>query len=137
MIRAIHNGAMERRGRTAISFLVVVGLLSGACGGGGGSSNDAYGERNAVAVQGSSVTVHMKDLQFQPMGIKVKLGTKVTWVDDEPVIHNVRQVQDVFLSPDVLTKGQTFSFTFDTPGTYRYQCTYHHPKMNGVVIVEK
>lgn len=32
--------------------------------------------------------------------------------------------------------GDTFSYTFDAPGTYRYQCTFHHPNMNGMVIVE-
>lgn len=116
--------------------LIVAGLLAASCGG-GSDGGDAYGVRNAVAVQGSSITVEMKDIQFQPKGIKVKPGTKVTWVNEEPVIHNVRQIEDVFLSPDVLNKGETFSFTFDKPGTYRYQCTYHHPNMNGVVIVEK
>jgi len=32
--------------------------------------------------------------------------------------------------------GDTFSFTFDKPRTHRYQCTFHHPNINGVVIVE-
>ncbi len=115
--------------------MVVAGLLAASCRG-GSSSTDAYGERNPVPVQGSSITVHMKDIQFQPKGIKVKPGTKVTWLNDDPVVHNVRQIEDVFLSPDVIKQGDTFSFTFDKPGTYRYQCTYHHPNMNGVVIVE-
>lgn len=32
--------------------------------------------------------------------------------------------------------GDTFSFTFDKPGTHPCQCTCHHPNMDGVVIVE-
>jgi plastocyanin len=60
----------------------------------------------------------------------------VTWVNDDNVVHNVRQVESVFLSPEEMSRGESFSFTFDQPGTYRYQCTFHHPTMNGVVIVE-
>lgn len=110
-------------------------LFVAACGGGQGT--DAYGERSPVAVTGSSVTVEMKDIKFQPQGIKVKPGTTVTWVNKDAVIHNVRQVESVFLSQDVMREGDTFTYTFDKPGTYRYQCTYHHPNMNGVVIVEQ
>ena len=113
----------------------VVALVAWACG--GGSDGDAYGERSAVEVTGASVTVEMKDIEFHPKGIKVKPGTTVTWVNEDSVIHNVRQVESVFLSPDVLREGDTFTYTFDKPGTYRYQCTYHHPNMNGVVIVEE
>jgi plastocyanin len=116
----------------ALHALSVAALLAGACGGGG---NDAYGERSAIKVSGMSVTVELKDIQFRPQGIRVKPGTTVTWVNKDPVIHNVRQVESVFLSPDEVQPGHTFSYTFDKPGTYRYQCTFHHPSMNGVVIV--
>ena len=115
--------------------LFAVALLAGACGGDGG--NDAYGERSAIEVSGLSVTVELKGIRFQPQGIRVKPGTTVTWVNNDPVIHNVRQVESVFLSPDVVQPGETFFYTFDKPGRYRYQCTLHHPSMNGVVIVEE
>ncbi len=132
-----HTDATQRRARTGIAlFFIVAGLLVTSCGGGGGG-NDAYGERGAVVAQSSSITVHMKDIQFQPKGIRVKPGTTVTWVNDDRVLHNVRQVESVFLSPDVMKHGDIFNYNFDKPGTYRYVCTYHHPKMNGVVIVEE
>ena len=118
---------------SCLPFVAAV-LLFTACGSGNGA--DAYGERNAVAVQGNSVTVELKGIQFQPQGIKVKPGTTVTWVNKDPLIHNVRQVESVFLG-DAMKEGDTFSYTFDKPGKYRYQCTYHHPNMNGVVIVEE
>jgi len=52
---------------------VVVGVS--ACGG-DGSGSDAYGESGAISLTAESVTVEMKDLSFQPQGIKVKPGTK-------------------------------------------------------------
>ncbi len=98
---------------------------------------DAYGESRAVVVLAASVTVDMKDLRFQPQGIRVRPGTTVTWVNKDAIVHNVRQVQSAFLSPNEMKSGDSFSFTFDKPGSYRYQCTFHHPAMNGVVIVEE
>ncbi len=109
-----------------------------ACGGSGGDSRtDAYGESNAEAVSESSVVIAMKGLRFLPQGIKVSVGTTVTWRNEDAVAHNVRQIQSEFLSPDAMEPGQTFTYTFDRLGTYRYQCTFHHPDMNGVVIVEE
>src|SRR3972149_5712413 len=83
--------------------LFAAALLAGACGGDGG--NDAYGERGAIEVSGLSVTVELKDIRFRPQGIRVKPGTKVTWINNDPIIHNVRQVESVFLSPDVVQPG--------------------------------
>jgi plastocyanin len=119
----------------ALLALFAATLVAAACGRDGGS--DAYGERSAIEVSGTSVTVELKDIRFRPQGIRVKPGTTVTWVNKDPVIHNVRQVESVFLSLDVVQPGDTFSYTFDKPGKYRYQCTFHHPNMNGVVIVEE
>ena len=112
----------------------IVVLASSDCGDGGGS--DAYGESQAVSLSDQAVTVEMKDNSFEPQGIRVKPGTTVTWVNKDPAVHNVRQVESAFLSPDVNPAGK-FIFTLDQPGRYRYQCTYHHPNMNGVVFVEE
>lgn len=125
---------MNMPARGMLSLLAVALLLGVSCGGSKGS--DAYGERNAVEIAANSVTVEMKDIQFQPQGIRVSPGTTVTWVNHDSVVHNVRQVESVFLSQDDMEQGDRFTFTFDKPGRYRYQCTYHHPDMNGVVIVE-
>ena len=127
------------RWRGAVSsltvFLLIAGLSASACG--GGSEADAYGESNAEAVSADSVTIEMQSLQFSPQGIKVKPGTTVTWMNRDPVVHNVKQIESAFLSEDEMAEGDSFSFRFDKPGTYRYQCTFHHPNMNGVVIVEE
>ena len=115
----------------------LLGLAVAGCGGSGdGSRTDAYGESNPQPVSGTSVVVEMKDNRFHPQGVKVGVGTTVTWVNNDAAVHNVRQVQSEFLSPDVIEPGQTFVYTFNRAGTYRYQCTFHHPDMNGVVIVE-
>lgn len=119
----------------ALAAVVWLAVASAACTGSGGETSDAYGERNPRAIEGDSVTVELTNLQFQPQGIRIKPGTTVTWVNKEGALHNVRQIESVFLSQDEMRRGGSFSFTFNEPGTYRYQCTFHHPNMNGVVIV--
>jgi len=126
---------MRGRGRwLVVSLLLAAVVVTAACG--GDDDTDAYGESSPVSLEGGSVTVEMSDIRFQPQGIKVKVGTSVTWVNRDEVPHNVRQVESEFLSPDVMALGQSFTFTFGNPGRFRYQCTLHHPDMNGVVIVE-
>lgn len=120
-------------GLATLAAALVVALLAF----GGESRPDAYGKASAASVDADSVTVEMKDLQFHPQGIRVRPGTTVTWVNNDPVLHNVRQVESHFLSPVSMEPGEVFSFTFEEPGEYRYQCTYHHPTMNGIVIVEE
>jgi plastocyanin len=107
-----------------------------ACGGSGdASSTDAYGEANPQVVTANSFTEEMNGNQFLPKAISVRVGTTVTWVNHDEVAHNVRQIESEFLSPDSIAPAGTFSYTFTRTGTFRYQCTFHHPLMNGTVIV--
>lgn len=125
-----------------LAFTCVLGsafIVIAACGGSGAGDDDAYGERGAKLATGNAVTVEMRDLRFVPQGIRVKPGTTVTWVNRDVALHNVSSIDSIFLSTSQgdMAQGDTFTYTFDRPGTYRYQCTFHHPTMNGVVIVEE
>jgi hypothetical protein len=57
----------------------------------------------------------------------------VTWInnDDEP--HTVVQGDKLFKS-HALDTGDKFSFTFSTPGAFKYFCTIH-AHMVGTVVV--
>jgi len=79
---------------------------------------------------GSNVT--MENFAFNPSELKVKVGDTVTWTNMDSATHDVKS--DLFQS-DSLKKGDSFSFTFDTAGTYEYICSFH-PSMKGTIIVE-
>jgi plastocyanin len=135
-VRQIRPNQVARFGH--IIYPVAVGLLTlvVACRGSGNArSTDTYGQSNPQVVTADSFTVEMKGNQFVPQGISVRVGTTVTWVNDDQVAHNVRQIESEFLSPDSIAPGGTFSYTFTRTGTFRYQCTFHHPLMNGTVVV--
>jgi plastocyanin len=87
----------------------------------------------AGAAQPGTVTI--KDFAFNSTPLTVKAGTKVTWdnTDEEP--HTVVSADGgkTFKS-EALDTDDKFSFTFNTPGTYKYFCTVH-PRMVGTVIV--
>ena len=83
----------------------------------------------------SNVTVHIKDFAFNPQTLKIKAGTSVTWVNDDPMAHTITSDSDNILNSPTLSPGQSFSFTFTNPGSTNYHCNIHK-SMKGVVIVE-
>ena len=82
-----------------------------------------------------AVAVDIKEFAFNPADITVKVGTVVTWTNSDPVAHTATDPNGAFNSGN-LNQGQSFSFTFDTPGTYSYICSYH-PFMKGTITVEE
>jgi plastocyanin len=79
------------------------------------------GEPVAAAAAGKTVT--LTNFQFTPKLITVKAGSTVTWVNKEGT-HSVNADDDSWSSP-TLKAGQSFSHQFDTPGTFRYHCSFH------------
>jgi plastocyanin len=64
-------------------------------------------------------------------------GTTITWVNEEPDptnAHNILAEDGSFASPLVLP-GESWQYTFTTPGYYRYFCELHDG-MEGAVLVE-
>jgi plastocyanin len=90
----------------------------------------------APAAAGTA-SVGMQNFSFVPQTITVAPGTTVTWTNTDQIAHTVtwddRSVDSGLLSP-----GDTFSYTFDQPGTYGYFCIPHGAPgtgMYGTVIV--
>jgi len=84
----------------------------------------------------STSQVMIQNYMFSPMVIKVKAGTKVTWINMDEVHHSVTADQSSSDAPNgpLIAKGQSYSFTFKKAGTYTFHCQ-PHPYMHGTVIV--
>lgn len=80
--------------------------------------------------------VEIEDSAFKPASITVKKGTTVKWTNKDDIQHNVApdEQSDAFKGSPMLSKGDSYSFTFNTVGTYSYHCT-PHPFMKGTVTV--
>ena len=70
----------------------------------------------------------------------VAAGTTVTWTwtSTGGTAHSVHSEEaPTFTSSSILTgNGQTYTFTFTTPGTYQYDCAVHGTAMTGTIVVQ-
>ena len=77
---------------------------------------------------------------YKPLNLEINKNTKVTWVNDDSVPHNIQsqdefgKVTDMFNSPPLNT-GDRFEYTFEEEGVYHYYCSFH-PWRVGVVTVQ-
>ena len=84
-----------------------------------------------------TVAVAIEGFQYSPFNLTIKAGTTVTWTNNDSAPHTITSLGgEKILDSDDLMKDDTFSFTFDTPGTYEYFCAIH-PTMKGKVTVSE
>jgi plastocyanin len=96
------------------------------------TSNESNSSSNSNGVV-STNTVSIENSSFSPANIKVKKGTQVTWTNKDSLQHNVFS-SDGGPQGTLLSRGESFTFTFDKVGTFTYICQ-PHPFMKGSVTV--
>jgi plastocyanin len=84
--------------------------------------------------RGATHEVAIADFAFAPATLTIAAGDTVTWSNEDAVAHTATSTTGAFDSGD-LGQGESFSFTFATPGTYDYLCT-PHPTMTGQIVVQ-
>jgi plastocyanin len=115
-------------------FIIAVALALSGC--------SLYGSKPAQNNNPSTVnkqdgtvesnTVSIQNFAFNPQALTVKKGTTVTWTNNDSAPH---QIKSTTFNSQPLGKGQSYSFTFDNPGTFDYICGIH-PSMTGKIIVQ-
>ncbi len=83
----------------------------------------------------SNITIGIKNFAFSPSSTTIKVGTKVTWINNDSVPHTITSDSGNLLNSSQLSPGQSFTFTFTSPGTTNYHCSIH-PTMHGKIVVE-
>ncbi len=78
-----------------------------------------------------------RSYRFDPVAIKVTAGDTVTWRNEDEFTHDVQMASGDDTTRHELEPGDEVSITFDDPGTYAYECTYHPRDMRGRVVVEE
>lgn len=121
------------------------------------TNSDGHHDTDAEQVSGAidltnetKIQMDIKDFKYAQSDIKVKVGTTVTWTNQDTMEHDVMAehdhsgeahdglshhevVSDTFGSA-LLAKGESYSFTFTKPGIEAYHCS-PHPYMKGSVTV--
>jgi plastocyanin len=62
------------------------------------------------------------------------VNNTVAWTNDDSAPHTVTADDGSFSSGN-LNPGDSYTYTFTTPGTYAYHCNYHS-WMKGTIIVK-
>jgi len=113
-------------------FFVVIAVATAAnyCSKGSSyGSSDSSGSNTGT----NNTTVTMQNNVFSKTSLTIAKGTTVTWTNNDYTTHTVTADDNSFNSGDI-TAGQSYTKTFNTPGTFPYHCTYHS-MMKATVVV--
>lgn len=99
----------------------------------------------AVPALAKNADVSIVDTSFQPATITVVAGDTVTWTTTQSIGQQHSVTSGKPGDPDagkvfdsglhLQDNGQSFQFTFTTPGTYDYFCQVHPTLMTGQIVV--
>lgn len=77
--------------------------------------------------------VTIQGFAFNQSSLTIKKGDTIVWTNKDSVPHTVTGNAGG-PSSGTLNQNQTYSFTFNSVGTFSYKCA-PHPSMTGVVMV--
>ena len=89
------------------------------------------------AQSGPAAIVNIMSHAFNPTEVTIPTGGRVVWNNIDAATHTVTSDMGGNLTwgSGDLSPNQSYSFTFNNPGTYNYHCNYHS-WMTGRVIVQ-
>jgi plastocyanin len=91
------------------------------------SAQEAMQDPNAVPMQGNL---------FLPAEKTVTVGTTVTWINLDPEDHDVITNDFSTIVSPLIKPGESFSYTFATPGSFPYVCDLHRDMAGVINVVE-
>ena len=115
--------------RPLTAAAAVAMLLGAAVACGSGSTSPAP----AGSGGGGGPAVSIENFAFAPKGLTVKVGTTVTWTNQDSSIHTATGDRQEFDTGN-LAQGKAGQFTFTSAGSYSYHCTIHN-YMTGTITV--
>jgi len=99
----------------------------------GRQSNSSSPETTFVSIlSGSADSVSISFSQDQ-VTLVIGVNNTVTWVNNDNAAHTITARDGSFGSGNI-GSGGSYTYTFATPGTYRYYCAYHSWMVGTVVV---
>lgn len=89
----------------------------------------------AAPATAATHSVAMRQYAYAPTVMTVDVGDTVRWTNNDTAQHDVMITNGPtsFHGP-LIGKGQSWTYTFGTPGTYSYICSIH-PDMKAQIVV--
>jgi plastocyanin len=98
------------------------------------SSSSSSSSSATTTASSSSASVLIQNFAFMPKSLTVRVGTIVTWTNQDSTSHTVTSDSGSELNSAHIAPGQTYSHTFAQAGTFLYHCAIH-PSMTATVVV--
>jgi plastocyanin len=90
-----------------------------------------------IASSSDSAQIAVADIVFSPGALTISPGTTVTWSWSGDLPHSVvGEFDGENVASDTMTGSGSFEFTFESAGTFNYQCGVHGASMSGTITVE-
>lgn len=80
-----------------------------------------------------TASVRAVNFAFNPSGLSVRVGTRVTFTNRDEATHTVTADGGLFNSGDI-PSGQSYAYTFMGAGSFAYHCQIHS-SMTGTISV--
>ena len=91
---------------------------------------------SSAPVQSGLVRIKYHEISIEPDTLKVKAGSTIEWVNEDPVQHNVTSASGPLkFASGNFGEGHTFKIKVTKPGVIHYRCTNHPVTMNGTIEV--
>ena len=84
--------------------------------------------------EGDRTEVSLGKCLFTPTVFYVDEGTEVTWTNRDAIPHTVTGAMLAWGNTDLLERGDSLSYRFESEGVYPYYCVLH-PGMAAAVVV--
>lgn len=137
-VRAAAPASMAGMSMAGMSMTPAVAKeSSGSDGSGSGSSGHGSGGSGGSASNAPMkvfVEIHNKN-EFRPGTVTIQAGGTVTWFNDDSHTHTTSGAGGI--NSGDLDRDDTYSHTFDKPGTYDYVCAYHSEMQGTVRVADK
>ena len=118
----------EQGGQTEVTVYLVENPSGAAA-----ESADAASASTAAAADATMVEI--KDFTFVPDSLEIPVGSTVTWTNSDAAPHTATARDREALQSGTLNQGDSYSQTFDQPGTFDYFCEFH-ADMKGRIVVQ-
>ncbi len=86
--------------------------------------------------QAATRTVTIANFAFSPTPLTVLLGDTIVWRNQDNFAHTTTSIVGGWDS-GTITSSSTFSFTFNSTGTFSYICTIHSGMQGTIVVATK
>jgi plastocyanin len=136
--------------RSSLLAAVAAVLLAATLTGCSSSPSSSEGTGNTASSSADGPVIELSRLMYMPATLEIPVGTTVTWTNDESISHTVTsgrptgvdtgtslrsgEEPDGLFDEQLPKQGDSFTFTYEEPGTYPYYCDIHKG-MNAEIVV--